>query len=239
MAGAPAASPSPPASSAPTDTLKVIDQGADDTTNAVSIRRFFAKVAGVATTERTTEATHHPDPPPHPGNAAARRPDPGLPGADAGAAVPPGTARRRDQAHACAGRLRADARQAVRGHRPPRPCRHQLFLSRAGQRPLPDVALAHPRLRQPEDGPHARAAALRRRAGEAHLRRPALSPPSAAWTSRTTPSAHPRRRRLRALRQPRELPRRGRHRRPGRPHVRLLRHRLLQHAPRPSREAAE
>jgi alpha-D-ribose 1-methylphosphonate 5-phosphate C-P lyase len=40
-----------------TDTLKVIDQGADDTTNAVSIRSFFAKVAGVATTERTTEAS--------------------------------------------------------------------------------------------------------------------------------------------------------------------------------------
>ena len=33
--------------------------------------------------------------------------------------------------------------------------------------------------------------------------------------------------RLRALRLPRELPRRGRHRRPGDPHVRLLRHRLL------------
>ena len=39
------------------DTLKVIDQGADDTTNAVSIRRFFARVAGVATTTRTAEAT--------------------------------------------------------------------------------------------------------------------------------------------------------------------------------------
>ena len=40
-----------------TDTLKVIDQGADDTTNAVSIRRFFANTANVATTERTTEAS--------------------------------------------------------------------------------------------------------------------------------------------------------------------------------------
>jgi len=39
------------------DTLKVIDQGADDTTNAVSIRRFFARTAGVATTERTRDAT--------------------------------------------------------------------------------------------------------------------------------------------------------------------------------------
>src|SRR5690348_17640500 len=39
------------------DVLKVIDQGADDTTNAVSIRRFFARTAGVTTTERTREAT--------------------------------------------------------------------------------------------------------------------------------------------------------------------------------------
>ncbi|OXY80383.1 alpha-D-ribose 1-methylphosphonate 5-phosphate C-P-lyase PhnJ [Oceanimonas doudoroffii] len=39
------------------DTLKVIDQGADDTTNAVSIRAFFQKVADVATTEETTAAS--------------------------------------------------------------------------------------------------------------------------------------------------------------------------------------
>ena len=39
------------------DTLKVIDQGADDTTNAVSIRRFFARTAGVATTTDTEAAT--------------------------------------------------------------------------------------------------------------------------------------------------------------------------------------
>ncbi|WP_019644826.1 alpha-D-ribose 1-methylphosphonate 5-phosphate C-P-lyase PhnJ [Novispirillum itersonii] len=39
------------------DTLKVIDQGADDTTNAVSIRRFFARTAAVKTTEKTVEAT--------------------------------------------------------------------------------------------------------------------------------------------------------------------------------------
>ena len=52
------------------DTLKVIDQGADDTTNAVSIRRFFARVADVATTTRTEEATRHPDPPSRAGDAA-------------------------------------------------------------------------------------------------------------------------------------------------------------------------
>ena len=41
----------------PDDVLKVIDQGADDTVNAVNIRRFFQRTTGVATTERTTDAT--------------------------------------------------------------------------------------------------------------------------------------------------------------------------------------
>ncbi len=41
----------------PRDCLKVIDQGADDTTNAVSIRNFFARVTGVATTQKVTDAT--------------------------------------------------------------------------------------------------------------------------------------------------------------------------------------
>ncbi|WP_424969260.1 alpha-D-ribose 1-methylphosphonate 5-phosphate C-P-lyase PhnJ [Dinoroseobacter sp. S76] len=39
------------------DCLKVTDQGADDTTNAVSIRSFFERTAGVATTTHTDEAT--------------------------------------------------------------------------------------------------------------------------------------------------------------------------------------
>ncbi|MEM9503461.1 MAG: alpha-D-ribose 1-methylphosphonate 5-phosphate C-P-lyase PhnJ, partial [Cyanobacteria bacterium P01_E01_bin.43] len=41
----------------PDDTLKVIDQGADDTTNAVSIRKFFQRTAGVGVTESTPDAT--------------------------------------------------------------------------------------------------------------------------------------------------------------------------------------
>ena len=41
----------------PDDVLKVIDQGADDTTNAVNIRRFFKRVCGVRTTEDTARAT--------------------------------------------------------------------------------------------------------------------------------------------------------------------------------------
>ncbi len=41
----------------PKDVLKVIDQGADDTTNAVSIRHFFQKTANIAVTEQTAQAT--------------------------------------------------------------------------------------------------------------------------------------------------------------------------------------
>ncbi|CAN0605436.1 unnamed protein product, partial [Ectocarpus sp. 12 AP-2014] len=41
----------------PEDTFKVIDQGADDTTNAVSIRTFFERTAGVETTTTTSDAS--------------------------------------------------------------------------------------------------------------------------------------------------------------------------------------
>ncbi|MDX8450217.1 alpha-D-ribose 1-methylphosphonate 5-phosphate C-P-lyase PhnJ [Mesorhizobium captivum] len=41
----------------PDDTLKVIDQGADDATNAITIRAFFSKVSSVPMTERTESAT--------------------------------------------------------------------------------------------------------------------------------------------------------------------------------------
>ena len=41
----------------PNDVLKVIDQGSDDTVNAVNIRRFFQRTAGVAITTATEAAT--------------------------------------------------------------------------------------------------------------------------------------------------------------------------------------
>lgn len=41
----------------PEDKIKVIDQGADDTTNAVSIRHFFEKTAQIKTTTDTEKAT--------------------------------------------------------------------------------------------------------------------------------------------------------------------------------------
>ena len=126
----------------PDDVLKVIDQGADDTTNAVSIRAFFAKVAGVAVTTTHRRGDDHPDPPPHPRDAARRGPDPRLPGADPRAAALPRAARDRDAQDACARGIRPDACQALRGHRPPRPHRHDLCLSGQGRGPLRDGPLA-------------------------------------------------------------------------------------------------
>lgn len=41
----------------PDDVLKVIDQGSDDTTNAVAIRQFFDKTAGVEMTMETSRAS--------------------------------------------------------------------------------------------------------------------------------------------------------------------------------------
>lgn len=62
------------------DVLKVIDQGADDTTNAVSIRNF-KRVTGVNTTERTDDATLIQTRHRIPRNAAHRRSDSYFPGA--------------------------------------------------------------------------------------------------------------------------------------------------------------
>ncbi|MFV9506067.1 MAG: alpha-D-ribose 1-methylphosphonate 5-phosphate C-P-lyase PhnJ [Oscillochloridaceae bacterium umkhey_bin13] len=41
----------------PEDTIKVIDQGADDSVNAANLRRFIARMTGVATTTDTLQAT--------------------------------------------------------------------------------------------------------------------------------------------------------------------------------------
>ena len=71
----------------------------------------------------------HPDPPPHSRGAADGGPDHRLPGADPRAAALPRAARDRDPQAPCPGRIRPDACQALRGHRPPRPHRHDLCLS--------------------------------------------------------------------------------------------------------------
>jgi hypothetical protein len=116
----------------PDDKLKVIDQGADDTTNAISIRAFFEKVAGVAVTTSTGDATiiqtRHRIP-----ERRCRRqvlvyqvpiPEPLR------FLEPRETETRQD---ACARGIRPDACEALRGHRPLRPYRHDLCLSGEGQ----------------------------------------------------------------------------------------------------------
>ena len=224
----------------PDDVLKVIDQGADDTTNAVSIRNFFAKTAGVATTDRDGGRDHHPDAPPHSRGAAARRPDPGLPGADPRAAALPRAARDRD-AHACT-RSTNTALMHVKLYED---------IARFGhiattydypvkvERPLRDGPVADAEIRQSRRWTIARRCSCSAPAAR-----------SASTRSRPTRRSvsldfedHPfevlaLRRALRALRRRRRLSRRGRHRRPGRPDVRLLRHRLLREPPgaRPSRQ---
>ena len=163
--------------------LKVIDQGADDTTNAVSIRRFFARTAGVATTTATAEATVI--------QTRHRIPEKQLredqiivyqvPQPEPLFRLEP--SRVETEADARAGGLRADACEAVRGHRAVRPDLDQLRLSGDGERALSDVAQPDPGVRQSEDGHDAGAATVRRRAGEADLRHPALDAGEIAWIS--------------------------------------------------------
>ena len=165
------------------DVLKVIDQGADDTTNAVSIRKFFHKTAGVKTTTETQRGDRHPDPPPHPGDAADRAADPGVPGADPRSAALSRAARDRDAPHARARRIRADACEALRGHRASRPHRHDLCLSGQGRRPLCDGPVADAEIRQSENERLRGAATVRRRPREAHLCDPAAYRASSRSTS--------------------------------------------------------
>ena len=143
------------------------------------------KVANVAVTTETAEATIIQTRHRIPETPLTGRPDPRLPGADPRAAALPRAARDRDAQDACARGIRADACQALRGHRPARPHRHDLCLSGQGRGPLRDGPLADAEIRQSEDAHVAGAAAVRRRPREAHLRHAALSPKWSASISRT------------------------------------------------------
>ena len=167
----------------PADVLKVIDQGADDTTNAVSIRKFFEKTAGVTTT-RTRAGDDHTDTPPHSGDAAAEAPDPRLPGADSRTAALSRTARDGNSPNARTRGLWPDAREALRRHRAPRAHRHDLCLSGQSRRPLCHGPVTDAEIRQSQNGrlsgtcncsvPVARNASTR-----CHL-----TPASSAWISK-------------------------------------------------------
>ena len=137
----------------PDDVLKVIDQGSDDTTNAVSIRTLLRQDRR----RRHHHAHRARRPSSRPATASPRRrcgegqilvyqvpiPEPLR-------FLEPRETETRQ--HARARGIRADAREALRGHRPPRPHRHDLRLSGEGRRPLRDGPLADPEIRQSEDG---------------------------------------------------------------------------------------
>ena len=134
----------------PDDVLKVIDQGADDTTNAVSIRAFFAKTAGVATTTDTGDATiiqtrHRvPETPLTEDQILVYQ----VPIPEPLRFLEPRETETRVM-HAL-GEYGCHAGQALRGHRPPRAYRHDLRLSGARRRPLCDRPVADPQIRQSE-----------------------------------------------------------------------------------------
>jgi alpha-D-ribose 1-methylphosphonate 5-phosphate C-P lyase len=132
----------------PHDVLKVIDQGADDTTNAVSIRKFFAKTAGIRTTTSTSTATV----------IQTRHRIPETPLSEDQIIVyqvpipeplrflePRETETRRMQ-------LRAYASEALRRYRAARAHRHDLCLSGQCRRALCDEPVADPKIRQSENG---------------------------------------------------------------------------------------
>ena len=60
----------------PQSCIKVIDQGADDSVNAASIRRFLERVSGAPTTLDTLKADLIQSSPPHPRRNSSRRSDP-------------------------------------------------------------------------------------------------------------------------------------------------------------------
>ena len=217
----------------PDDVLKVIDQGADDTTNAVSIRHFFARTAGVATTTATEEATVIQTRHRIPGGEARGGPDHRLSGADPGAAPLPRAARDRDaQLHALAdyGLMHVKLYEDIARY-------GQIATTYDYPVEVAGRYVMDPSPTPKFDNPKMDMCAALQLFGAGREKRIYAMPPipaCAASISTTIPSRAGVRRALRALRRTRRLSRRGRDRRSRRTDVRLLRHRLLRSgAPRP------
>ena len=211
----------------PTDVLKVIDQGADDTTNAVSIRGFFARTAGVRTTTRTAEATiiqtrHRiPETPLRDGQILVYQ----VPMPEPLRMLEP-RERETRRLHALADyglmhvRLYEDIARMGRvttSYDYP-----VLVNGRYVMAPSPIPKFDNPKLHR-----IAGAAAVRRRPREAHLRRAALDHGREPGLRRTTRSRSSAGTAPAPVRRHRQLPRRGGDRRSRRADVRLLRHRPL------------
>ena len=172
----------------PKDVLKVIDQGADDTTNAVSIRAFFAKVANVAVTTHTAKRRSS-----RPATASPRRP------LTEGQILvyqvpipeplrflePRETETRKMHALEEYGLMHVKLYEDIAKHG--RIATTYGYPVKVEGRYVMDP-LADAEVRQPQDAHGRGAATVRRRPREAHLRRAALTPKSSASISRTIPS---------------------------------------------------
>mgnify|MGYP002540041126 CR=1 FL=1 len=127
------------------DVLKVIDQGSDDSVNAVNIKKLVAATTDVEVTEATEDATliqsrHRiPERPLREDQILVLQ-----------AAAQLRAARGGHQAPARRGRLHRRMAGAVRPDRQVRHHHHRRRPPRAGQRPLRDGSVAHPALRQHE-----------------------------------------------------------------------------------------
>ena len=222
----------------PDDVLKVIDQGSDDTTNAVSIRKFFAKTAGVATTTATADATviqtrHRiPEAPLHGGQVLVYQvpiPEPLR------FLEPRETETRRMHALGEYGLMHVKLYEDIArfGHIATTYAYPVKVKARYVMDPSPTPKFDNPKM---DNCP-----ALQLFGAGREKRIYAIPPHTDGGVARFRGSsvhALPVRRALRAVRRRRFLSRRDRHRRQGRPDVRLLRHRLLRDAPagRPSRQ---
>lgn len=95
------------------DVLKVIDQGADDSVNAVNIKKLVVETTDVEVTEKTQHATPCPIPPSHPRTAAFGRSDTCSAGSDARAPAKFRAKRGKNARASCRGRLHRGVAGAV------------------------------------------------------------------------------------------------------------------------------
>ena len=214
----------------PNDVLKVIDQGADDTTNAVSIRAFFAKTAGVATTTRVEEATiiqtrHRVPETPLTANQIlvyqVPIPEPLR------FLEPRETETRTMHALAEYGVMHVKLYEDISRHG--HIATTYAYPTRVADRYIMDPSPI-PKFDNPKLERLPGAATVWRRTRKAHLRDPALYPGRVARLRGSPVRAHQVRFGVRVLRRDRLVPRRSRHRRPRRTDVCMLGHRLLREA---------
>ena len=90
------------------DILKVIDQGSDDSVNAVNIKKLVGECTGCGGDHGFRGSDDHSEPPQDSGDSHEKRSDPGAPGADAGASAYRGTEGVSDEADACGGGVQRD-----------------------------------------------------------------------------------------------------------------------------------